>query len=101
MNGLLFFLNSRKQKKAFIPKAKITDRIIAGLTHIERARGFLEAETLYETSVREIGRRALMLEAHHSRPYGKDKAEFVSASVADSPSTLAKIKGSPKWVPPK
>mgnify|MGYP006971726858 CR=1 FL=1 len=27
------------------------------------------------------------------------KAQFVTAYVADSPSTLAKIKGSPKWVP--
>lgn len=27
------------------------------------------------------------------------KAQFVTAYVADSLSTLAKIKGSPKWVP--
>ena len=30
---------------------------------------------------------------------GNQKAQFVTAYVADSPSTLAKIKGSPKWVP--
>ena len=30
---------------------------------------------------------------------GNRKAQFVTAYVADSPSTLAKIKGSPKWVP--
>jgi len=28
-------------------------------------------------------------------------AQFVTAYVADTPSTLAKIKGSPKWVPLK
>jgi len=32
---------------------------------------------------------------------GKQTAQFVTAYVADSPSTLAKIKGSPKWVPSK
>lgn len=31
----------------------------------------------------------------------KQSAEFVTAYVADSQSTLAKIKGSPKWTPPK
>jgi len=33
------------------------------------------------------------------RMSGKQSAQFVTAYVADSPSTLAKIKGSPKWVP--
>ena len=32
---------------------------------------------------------------------GNQTAQFVTAYVADSPSTLAKIKGSPKWVPSK
>jgi hypothetical protein len=32
---------------------------------------------------------------------GNQTAQFVTAYVADSPSTLAKIKGSPKWVPTK
>jgi hypothetical protein len=32
---------------------------------------------------------------------GSLTAQFVTAYVADSPSTLAKIKGSPKWGPPK
>lgn len=44
----------------------ITNRITAGLTRIERARGFLEAATLSESWVREMGRRALILEAHHT-----------------------------------
>jgi hypothetical protein len=39
----------------------ITNRITAGLTRIERARGFLEAATLSEDWVREMGNRALVL----------------------------------------
>jgi len=37
-----------------------------GLTRIERARGFLEGASLSEAWVREMGRRALILEAHHT-----------------------------------
>jgi cell filamentation protein, protein adenylyltransferase len=48
------------------PKFTITNRITAGLTQIERARGFLEAATLSEDWVREMGNRALVLEAHHT-----------------------------------
>lgn len=53
-------------KKGFKPIFTITNRITSGLTHIERARGFLEAATLSEAWVREMGRRALILEAHHT-----------------------------------
>lgn len=52
--------------KGFHPNFTITNRITAGLTRIERARGFLEAATLSEVWVREMGRRALILEAHHT-----------------------------------
>lgn len=52
--------------KGFKPIFTITNRITAGLTRIERARGFLEAATLSETWVREMGHRALILEAHHT-----------------------------------
>lgn len=52
--------------KSFKPIFTITNRITAGLTRIERARGFLEAATLSEEWVREMGRRALVLEAHHT-----------------------------------
>jgi len=52
--------------KTFKPTFNITNRITAGLTHIERARGFLDAATLSEAWVREMGRRALILEAHHT-----------------------------------
>ena len=48
------------------PVFSITNSITNGLTHIERARGFLEAATLSEHWVREMGRRALILEAHHT-----------------------------------
>ena len=50
----------------FNPKFTITNRITAGLTRIERARGFLEAATLSENWVREMSNRALVLEAHHT-----------------------------------
>jgi hypothetical protein len=39
----------------FNPKFTITNRITARLTRIERARGFLEAATLSEDWVREMG----------------------------------------------
>ena len=52
--------------KNFNPIFTITNRITAGLTRIERARGFLEAATLSDSWVREMGRRALILEAHHT-----------------------------------
>jgi len=48
------------------PRFTITHRITADLTRIERARGFLEAATLSEAWIREMGRRALILEAHHT-----------------------------------
>jgi hypothetical protein len=32
---------------------------------------------------------------------GNNTAQFITAYVADDPATLLKIKGSPKWVPPK
>jgi len=52
--------------KTFKPIFTITNRITAGLTHVERARGFLEAAALSDAWVREMGRRALVLEAHHT-----------------------------------
>lgn len=52
--------------KAFQPIFTINNRITSGLTLIERARGFLEAAALSEGWVRGMGRRALILEAHHT-----------------------------------
>jgi len=48
------------------PTFTITNPITAALTRIERARGFLEAATLSEDWIREMGERALVLEAHHT-----------------------------------
>lgn len=39
----------------FRPKFTITNRIIAGLNRIERARGFLKAATLSENWVQAMG----------------------------------------------
>ncbi len=50
----------------FAPVFTITNRIAAELTRIERARGFLEAATLSESWVRDMARRAFVLEAHHT-----------------------------------
>jgi Fic family protein len=51
---------------AFSPIFTITNRITSGLTRIERARGFLDAATLSDDWIQEMGRRALILEAHHT-----------------------------------
>lgn len=48
------------------PIFTITNKITADLTRIERARGFIEAATLSEDWVAEMGHRALILEAHHT-----------------------------------
>jgi Fic family protein len=48
----------------FAPRFTISHRITAGLTAIERARGFLEAATLSEDWVRRMSQRALLVEAH-------------------------------------
>ena len=48
------------------PTFSITNKITAALTAIERARGFLEAATLSEEWIKEMGHRALILEAHHT-----------------------------------
>jgi Fic family protein len=50
----------------FKPKFTITNRMTAAITRIERARGFLEAAQLSADWVREMGDRALVLEAHHT-----------------------------------
>jgi Fic family protein len=50
----------------FHPRFTITNRLTEALTRIERVRGFLEAATLSENWIREMGERALVLEAHHT-----------------------------------
>ena len=51
---------------SFEPSFTVTHAITADLTRIERARGFLEAATLSENWIRQMGARALVLEAHHT-----------------------------------
>lgn len=51
---------------SFNPKFTITNRMTAAITLIERARGFLEAAQLSADWVKEMGDRALVLEAHHT-----------------------------------
>ena len=51
---------------AFAPRFTITNAITAGLTAIERARGFLEAATLSDEWVARMSQQALLLEAHHT-----------------------------------
>jgi len=48
------------------PLFRITDAIARNLTHIERARGFLDAAKLSEEWITGMQRRALVLEAHHT-----------------------------------
>jgi Fic family protein len=51
---------------AFNPKFTITNRMTSAITHIERARGFLEAARLSDDWVRDMGAEALIKEAHHT-----------------------------------
>jgi len=51
---------------SFEPLFRITNRMTAGLTQIERARGFLEAARLSEDWLATMRSRALLLEAHHT-----------------------------------
>lgn len=50
----------------FSPCFTITPPIIAALTAIERARGFLEAAKLSDEWIERMSQRALLLEAHHT-----------------------------------
>lgn len=50
----------------FKPVFTITNRMTRAITRIERARGFLDAAQLSADWVREVGERALILEAHHT-----------------------------------
>ena len=51
---------------SFEPRFTVSHSIMADLTRIERARGFLEAATLSEDWIRQMGERALVIEAHHT-----------------------------------
>lgn len=51
---------------SFTPKFTITNRMTSAITRIERARGFLEAARLSDDWVRDMGKQALIKEAHHT-----------------------------------
>jgi Fic family protein len=75
----------------FAPQFTITHRVADALARIERARGFLEAAMLSERWVRDMGQRALLLEAHHTTHIEGtrltlDQAErlFAGAEVPDA-----------------
>lgn len=51
---------------AFAPRFTTSHSIIAALTTIERARGFLEAASLSEAWIERMSQQALLLEAHHT-----------------------------------
>lgn len=51
---------------AISPRFTITNAITAGLTRIERGRGFLEAAKLSEDWIAGMQARAFLLEAHHT-----------------------------------
>ena len=68
----------------FDPRFTVTHAITADLTLIERARGFLEAATLSEDWIRQMGAQALVLEAHHTT-----HIEGTSLSLEESERLLA------------
>ena len=53
-------------KPGFKPEFRITHAVTTALTAIERAQGFIEAATLSEQWIQQMGARALVLEAHHT-----------------------------------
>jgi len=53
-------------KPGFKPEFRITNAVTTALTAIERAQGFIEAATLSEEWIQQMGARALILEAHHT-----------------------------------
>jgi Fic family protein len=55
-----------KNPGEFQPSFRISNRVTAGLTRIERARGFLDAAKLSEDWLATVRSRALLLEAHHT-----------------------------------
>jgi len=52
----------------FVPRFTISNRTAAGLTEVERARGFLEAATLSDEWVRRMSQRALLVYRLREKP---------------------------------
>jgi Fic family protein len=51
---------------SYTPRFTITHAITAGLTAIERARGFMDAAKLSQAWLERMSQQALLLEAHHT-----------------------------------
>ena len=66
---------------SFQPSFTVTHAITADLTRIERARGFLEAATLSEDWIRQMGARALVLEAHHTTHIEGTKLQLAESAA--------------------
>lgn len=66
----------------FAPRFTITNEVAAGLTAIERARGFLEAAALSDDWVRRMGQQALLREAHHTTHIEGTQLTFDEAARA-------------------
>jgi hypothetical protein len=76
------------------PRFTISNLMTAGLTQIERARGFLEAAKLSEDWVEKMRSRALLLEAHyttHSVEYG-DAVRFLTCASYPPASSRPEIQ---------
>ena len=74
---------------SFQPSFTVTHAITADLTRIERARGFLEGATLSEDWIREMGARALVLEAHHTTHIEGTKLQLVESAAPSVSSASA------------
>ncbi len=66
---------------SFEPSFTVTHAITADLTRIERARGFLEAATLSDDWIQEMGARALVLEAHHTTHIEGTKLQLAESTA--------------------
>lgn len=75
------------------PRFTITNAIAAGLTAIERARGFLEAATLSEEWVERMSQRALLLEAHYTTHIEGTQLTIAEAELAWAGAELGRERG--------
>jgi hypothetical protein len=72
----------------FEPRFTITNSVTAGLTAIERARGFLEAATLSDEWVKRMSERALLVEA-----YATTHIEGTELTLEPSRSGMGRAEG--------
>ncbi len=81
------------KSKGFNPKFKISNRITAGLTRIERARGFLEAARLSEDWLQEMSNRtAFYLAIQGVRESNMDMTGWLEYFVQGLSTQLAEVR---------